>query len=146
MIGLVTVLITAISLANMHSLMMLAANIAYTSYWKSLRDDLHINHRENFRWFSFTLSCILMNLLLWWRSPKLHFNDGELHPAAKDLWSWKYQKKGCQGKLAFGKWCQPLSILQGIWSEFPDYVPTTPEKDQLLAMKRRVAPGMVTES
>ena len=46
-------------------------------------------------------------------------------------------RKSCQGKLAFGKWCQPLRILQGIWSEFPDYAPATPEKDQLSAMKRR---------
>lgn len=94
MIGSVIVLITAFSLASMQSLMMLAISIACTSYWRSQGYDLHTNCRENFKSFSFTLSTyILMHPLLWWRSPNLFFNDGELYLAAEYLWSWKDQKK-----------------------------------------------------
>lgn len=64
MIGSVTVLITAFSLASMHSLMMLAINIAYMNYWRSQGDDLHINRRENFNSFSFTLSIYILMLPL----------------------------------------------------------------------------------
>lgn len=94
--------ITTFSLASIHSLMMPGFSIAYTSYWRSRGDDLHIHCGGNFKLFSFTLSrYILRHPFLWWQSPKLYFNDGDLYLAAKYLWSWKDQKE--------------LSMKAGVW-------------------------------
>lgn len=148
MIGSVTVLIIPISLVSMHSLIFSATGIAHMRNWRSQGWTAHKSCTEPKIKIIF-----FFTLHLYPHAPTCVDEGGQSYILMMESYTWQPSicgagktRKICEGKLAFGKLCQPLRILQGIWSEFPDCEPVIPEKDQLSTMKRKVAPGMVAES